>query len=325
MGWLGDGFGWKTALRWVRGDYGLQLGALWVEATVMDHGNWHAVRRPMAFAATFFLLGLAGCGQPTLSVAFDGAPTSRADSAPDASSLPGPDGVSALADVAAPDRALQDLASLRDLLIRPEAAPELPILPDGPVAGDARRDLGAADSRGEDAAVIVDTRPRTDLPPNLDQRATDVAPPRQDTRPVVDTRPVPDSPVDNQIVVDSAPAVDATTTDAVTSASLCTATGGQVSAQLCCASVSDFPDLCATGACGCSTANSHAVEVCVCPNGCFLPEYGCVGPASTCTVGMNQTCNDSLLISSVHGTCVAGGRCVCNTGIALSPTSGKCL
>lgn len=286
----------------------------------MDNGNWYGLRRPMAFAATFVLFGLAGCGQSALSVSFDGAPASRADS--DASSIPGFDGVPAPAD-ATPDRALQDVAPSLDVLVRAETASDLPRSPDGAVAREAGRDVGLADSRGADVAVIVDARPRNDLSTNLDQRVADVASPL-DTRPLVDTRPVPDSLVDTQLVVDSAPTVDATTTDALTGASLCTATGGQVSAQLCCTSVSDFPDLCGIGACGCATANSHAVAVCVCPNGCFLPPYGCVGPASTCTVGMSQTCNDSSFISSVLGTCVEGGRCVCNIG-SLSPTSGKCL
>jgi hypothetical protein len=55
-----------------------------------------------------------------------------------------------------------------------------------------------------------------------------------------------------------------------------------------------------------------------------MPGYGCVGPGSTCTVGMDQTCNDSPIISSIHGRCVQGGRCVCGS-FGMSATSGKCL
>jgi hypothetical protein len=53
-----------------------------------------------------------------------------------------------------------------------------------------------------------------------------------------------------------------------------------------------------------------------------MPAYGCVGPAGTCTVGADQTCNDNPAISSLHGRCVDDGRCVCGPGALLA--SGKC-
>ncbi len=60
------------------------------------------------------------------------------------------------------------------------------------------------------------------------------------------------------------------------SAALCTDTGGTVAPQLCCLSVSDFPNLCLVGACGCSPSGSHNVKVCTCPAGtCFDPTRGC--------------------------------------------------
>jgi Kazal-type serine protease inhibitor domain. len=111
--------------------------------------------------------------------------------------------------------------------------------------------------------------------------------------------------------------------DAASPAALCTATGGAVSSSLCCSATSDFPNSCLVGACGCAPANSHTVSTCTCGAGCFLPGYGCVGPAGTCTVGADQTCNDNLAISSIRGRCVADGRCVCAPGALLA--SGKCL
>jgi len=105
----------------------------------------------------------------------------------------------------------------------------------------------------------------------------------------------------------------------------CTSTGGTVETRQCCSGTSYFFDTCntAVGACGCSPSNSVAIQMCSCPSpSCFLTGYGCVGPDSTCTVGMDQTCNDNPAFSSIHGHCVGGGRCVCRT--AMSPTSGKC-
>ena len=59
-------------------------------------------------------------------------------------------------------------------------------------------------------------------------------------------------------------------------AALCTSTGGTVGSSLCCGSASDFPDRCATGACGCAPGSSHTVQVCNCVAGrCFTPTAGC--------------------------------------------------
>jgi hypothetical protein len=50
----------------------------------------------------------------------------------------------------------------------------------------------------------------------------------------------------------------------------CTATGGTISAALCCTSTSDFPNTCSVGVCGCSPGESHGVTVCDCPaSQCF--------------------------------------------------------
>jgi hypothetical protein len=50
----------------------------------------------------------------------------------------------------------------------------------------------------------------------------------------------------------------------------CLASGGTVSAAVCCLSSEDFPSSCMIGACGCSAENSHAVKICNCPAGkCF--------------------------------------------------------
>jgi len=44
----------------------------------------------------------------------------------------------------------------------------------------------------------------------------------------------------------------------------CLNSGGEVSTSLCCESVSDFPNLCLIGACGCSPTDSHEVKICDC-------------------------------------------------------------
>jgi hypothetical protein len=50
----------------------------------------------------------------------------------------------------------------------------------------------------------------------------------------------------------------------------CKSSGGTVSTGLCCQSVSDFPNTCLIGACGCSPGNSHEIKTCECPEGkCF--------------------------------------------------------
>lgn len=47
----------------------------------------------------------------------------------------------------------------------------------------------------------------------------------------------------------------------------CTDSGGTVTTNLCCDSVSDFPNSCNIGACGCSPENSHEVKFCNCGEG----------------------------------------------------------
>jgi hypothetical protein len=157
----------------------------------------------------------------------------------------------------------------------------------------------------------ADQAPVTDLPPKLDIAPVD-RPPAYDLPNIPDELPQPDLYI---------------SPDARGLAELCTSTGGTLGTQTCCPAVSDFRDMCTTavGACGCSPASSRTVSVCTCPQpSCFLPAYGCVGPGSICTVGTDQTCNDSLMISSIHGRCVENGRCVC-LGYPMSSTSGKCL
>jgi hypothetical protein len=68
----------------------------------------------------------------------------------------------------------------------------------------------------------------------------------------------------------------ATSSDGLSQAELCVATGGQVTSGPCCGSAGDFPNSCLTGACGCALANSHTVATCTCPSGgCFVPSVGC--------------------------------------------------
>jgi hypothetical protein len=111
----------------------------------------------------------------------------------------------------------------------------------------------------------------------------------------------------------------------LTTAALCTATGGSVGVGMCCASTQSFPDTCLIGACGCAPANSRSVELCECPSSqCFDPRRGCL-PRFGCTPGSDQTCNASPSISSLHGHCNADGSCTCGNGFQKDPLSGRCL
>jgi len=46
--------------------------------------------------------------------------------------------------------------------------------------------------------------------------------------------------------------------------------------------------------------------------------------AERCTPGADQTCNDSLLTSSLHGHCLDDLTCVCGSGFSLNAATGKC-
>jgi hypothetical protein len=46
---------------------------------------------------------------------------------------------------------------------------------------------------------------------------------------------------------------------------------------------------------------------------------------TACQVGMDQSCNDNPVISSLHGVCEADGTCTCNNGFQKNPATGRCL
>src|SRR5579859_271757 len=50
-------------------------------------------------------------------------------------------------------------------------------------------------------------------------------------------------------------------------AAACTASGGTVSMESCCASASPFPNTCLIGACGCAPSSSQMLSVCNCGSG----------------------------------------------------------
>lgn len=57
----------------------------------------------------------------------------------------------------------------------------------------------------------------------------------------------------------------------------CIDSGGEVVNSSCCKSVSDFPNTCLVGACGCAPDSSHEIKTCQCgPNQCFNGKE-CVG------------------------------------------------
>ena len=280
-------------------------------------------RRPngeVTLTAGMLLALLPACGRNEMGSKPDASPDRPAD-------LP------AVPDTVAP---VEDLRAAPDLPPTPDLPPDLrpgdlasdpvrandPLPPTDPVRFD----------RPTDPVRLPDLSdgPSDSLP---DYKVDDVRPDRPPDLPA-DQLPAPD--VQN---LDKPPAYDQTlVTDEIVKrdtvgprddrgiGDYCLLTGGTIDTQSCCSSVSDFRDMCVTGtgACGCSPSNSITVQVCLCPApACFLPPYGCVGPGSTCTVGMDQTCNDSPIISSIRGRCVDNGRCMCTTG--MSPTSGKCL
>jgi hypothetical protein len=45
---------------------------------------------------------------------------------------------------------------------------------------------------------------------------------------------------------------------------------------------------------------------------------------TACEPGVDQTCNDNPLISSLHGTCQDDGTCLCNSGFTPNPDTGRC-
>lgn len=60
-------------------------------------------------------------------------------------------------------------------------------------------------------------------------------------------------------------------------------------------------------------------------NGCY---EGCVNGADcapVCTPGVDQTCNDNPIVSSLHGHCTDAGMCQCGSGFILNPNTGRCL
>lgn len=44
-----------------------------------------------------------------------------------------------------------------------------------------------------------------------------------------------------------------------------------------------------------------------------------------CTFGMDQTCNDDPIISSLHGKCNEDGSCTCYEGFEKNDQTGRCL
>lgn len=64
-------------------------------------------------------------------------------------------------------------------------------------------------------------------------------------------------------------------------------------------------------------------------SGCwFVPEApqadGGVEAEAACTPGLDQTCNDSPIVSSLMGRCEPDGTCTCYAGTALNPATGRC-
>jgi len=81
--------------------------------------------------------------------------------------------------------------------------------------------------------------------------------------------------ITKQFVLEGTTLKDVTPEEA-TREQACVLSGGIIEAALCCTSVSDFPNLCLIGACGCSPADSHQVKVCNCGEDKCFDGNGCV-------------------------------------------------
>lgn len=80
------------------------------------------------------------------------------------------------------------------------------------------------------------------------------------------------SPSEQESVVDPQNA----TPESAKKEQACLFSGGTIETSSCCASVSDFPNLCLMGACGCSPDNSHEIKTCDCGEGKCFDGSGCV-------------------------------------------------
>ena len=74
----------------------------------------------------------------------------------------------------------------------------------------------------------------------------------------------------------------------------CIQSGGNVVTKICCKSISDFPNMCAIGACGCSPDDGKEITVCDCGEGKCFDGTSCVdiqGPTPpSCTPGPTGNC-----------------------------------
>jgi len=109
--------------------------------------------------------------------------------------------------------------------------------------------------------------------------------------------------------------------------------GGQVVTQQCCKSTDDFPTTCGglIGACGCSSANSHEIAICQCPQGTCYDGSHCVAtiaptqsPTMAPTPVRERTCTNSggtfelkeccTSVDDLPDTCGKEGACSCSSG-----------
>jgi hypothetical protein len=183
------------------------------------------------------------------------------------------------------------------------AETDLPNRPD--VAPDA--DAGNADVAPKPDAVIYADSSNVDSVTDLDSRAVDAVTnldsPKVPDASIIDVGPNPDTAITCSYGGKSYAIGDVAMVSACTScicqsngtlglctgvcmdggasipdgglSELCMSTGGYIITQACCATTGDFPNTCDIGACSCGLTG-HTVEVCVCADGCFVPDRGCV-------------------------------------------------
>jgi hypothetical protein len=103
----------------------------------------------------------------------------------------------------------------------------------------------------------------------------------------------------------------------------------------CCESCSSGEDLIAVNGAADLNAELCDDEPAICPACvCTIPEGAsaeCVDDRCVvnhppiCTPGMDQTCNDSPIMSAIAGTCNDDGTCTCNGGYTMVPETGRCI
>ena len=95
----------------------------------------------------------------------------------------------------------------------------------------------------------------------------------------------------------------------------CINSGGRVETSLCCNSVSNFPNTCSIGACGCAPENSHYVQICICSIGGCWNGDNCIEGGYSCADYWRRGIKETHCANCGDGICKEFERCVSTTEI----------